>query len=349
MILSNHDWQGNNFRLLVWLTFRRICGKIGQMEKRLQDCFYYSGACMAGLYKNTAAWASRNARHPVKVALRDGEAILHTAKWLQDHGKLDAANWSEIHANTANASKPNLFKGLPEFADRDEYFRQNGLDKPFTLVDTGTRGTIPRNIINCGGQVQSLLMAFDNASGPAPADSAAMLNQQNLNAVAARVFADAQFRANHPNFVRSFVPGNIDTDFTTQFCLEILEHVPKKHHAVKADNKYVRTNGRIEPELVPHDDLQIAANKSFLDGITHGLENDRGESPEQNLKKLVTVTPQIQLTFHDLYNLYSEQNRENPPPMTDFKRRRLPLPKSALADNIDFTAQKLKESTERNY
>ena len=114
------------------------------------------GFVMAPLYYEFVKWAQtvKEPNNPVYAAMRDGGPILTAAHEMAKLGITDTADWAELWVNTTVAA--NLDEDIIK-----EYLVQQGIEKekPFTLVDSGFKGTIPRTFSHIHGyNVQSLLI-----------------------------------------------------------------------------------------------------------------------------------------------------------------------------------------------
>jgi hypothetical protein len=222
--------------------------------KKYKDLSYAVGRVLAPFYGYTAHWVQDKAQLPIKIALRDGEPILEAAKIINQKDKnLDCSNWKPVWLNSSvviDYCKPEN-KRQPYVS---EYFNQESLDKPFTLVDTGYNGSMPFRLwkykhIN----TQSLFIAL-NPNSPylrnsAPGGIAAFMSEKCCK----EKFWD------HNDIV---------------FCAHICESLPKKYSKFNMAEScaFVLKDGSYQPVIKKQSPLMQDCYHAFADGMKDRLD-----------------------------------------------------------------------------
>jgi len=127
------------------------------------DNFEDYGYMMAQLNLAFASWVEKKRHFNAKVSMRSGHPILHAAKYLGKRGQANFCEWDEMWLNQTSM-RNSYYENNENVA---KYIVQEGLDKPFTLIDNGYKGTLSNVLTRKYGNkdLQTLLMiAFGSLS-----------------------------------------------------------------------------------------------------------------------------------------------------------------------------------------
>jgi hypothetical protein len=146
------------------------------VQNRLEEACDGAGRMFASLAVPFVRYVAENAKHPVKLALRGAEPFAHAALKLERLGVpgFEACrDWQSVYITREIVSKLDI----PAWIDRQKnsavdvigmdaqlaaaYLILSGLDKPYTLVDTGFSGAMARNLGPLG-PAQSLFFVSKN-------------------------------------------------------------------------------------------------------------------------------------------------------------------------------------------
>ena len=200
-------------------------------------------------------FVEEKAKYLVKVALRDGEPIFHVAEWLGKRGLAKTNDWRtawltrEVINNYVGQYRYDEDKVVTKECS-EKYFKQEGLLKPFTLVDTGFVGTAPRKLQekNPRHRVQTLFMVNDDESQDVGIES---------------LWRNKCLQHYHLPYIKL---GKI-------FCEEILEKVPKKYKRLEYKNGFIQENDIWKPNVESACNDELLLNEMFLKGVENGLEH----------------------------------------------------------------------------
>lgn len=225
-------------------------------EKIWIDDIYECAYILAPLYMLMVQFIKDNSRYPVKILMRDGLPISFIAKLFNQYNILDTSDFEDVYLTRMTTF--NLIEAIEkDIKDvNTEYFSQKGIEigKQFTLVDTGFKGSIPRDLVKLGYQIDTLFMAgsqdfFDQT--PLNGQNKALLNELDLY---------------------SFYPDRKNIfDIIKLICENVLEGFPKKQAEIMG-LKHLE-NGQIIPiSFHENREIELAAHKSFLEGLKNGFD-----------------------------------------------------------------------------
>ncbi|MCL2570441.1 MAG: hypothetical protein FWE16_04530 [Firmicutes bacterium] len=271
-----------------------------------------TGFSLAQLYYAFVQWAHKKAEYPVKVALRDGAPIIHTADWLNKQSITDTTDWSPVWLNEFTTySYFNDQVPLKDIPNIKRYFAQEGLNKPFTYVDTGYSGTLTELFDDARPhRLQTLFLAgsTDFLQPNLKKSREAFLNENKLEQLLKRTF-----KKDMP------IELSYDNDFYENFCIVLFENTPKtteshEDSTLKRKRLYKNVDGKLEPILKPRSEFEITSYGEFIKGLDKGLaacsDAQQNANPKQwqgYLKELLRATPSIECFMHSF---------------TSFKKRR---------------------------
>ncbi|MDR1476502.1 MAG: hypothetical protein LBI17_00015 [Rickettsiales bacterium] len=210
--------------------------------------FEIMGYVLAPLFAHVVDWTLENAAYPVKVALRDGEPVFRAARKLYDT-RLEKyrplADWREVYLTRSLMKDEN-----GEL--RAKYFEQNGLDRPFTMLDTGYAGSIWEKCKNLGIECQPLFICSANHG------IKGFLNEYNAFRIldGLRQAEDASLKY---YIYRSVFRLN------QNFCQNVLEEIP---HVQKHIEEFsIGPDGLVVPVLVREKPITASMHKGFYRGF----------------------------------------------------------------------------------
>ena len=258
-------------------------------QSKLLDDIKSSGYCLSQLFIAVAKWTNDNATHDIKVAMRDGEPIMCAAQYLSKKDDLDIARWSEVWTNHKSMRAYHNIK-CPKVT---EYFSQQGMiGKPFTLVDVGYSGSIPKKFHDMGEQVQALFITLQYPKIPVPKKAFFQEHQIPQRALAIHGKCDKT------SFLRL-----MNGSYNAEICLGIIERIPKNYEYWNATD-FRATKNILVPSPKKTSTVCQERYKAFYAGLSDGFadcyqSHKRNDENQWNtyIDTLLRILPHIHDTF----------------------------------------------------
>lgn len=252
----------------------------------LADMLGFVGYITAPMMVHYIDWVLARAKHPVRIALRDGEVISHVAARLASSdirkgGYNTLGGWRDVYLTRDLTARLDLSEDALTPFGREcddklvfEYMEQTGTDRPFTMLDTGYVGSIHDRFHRRGIGCQSLFICSNRGDIPAFLDKAEVR----------RILV----RAN-------VVIKELDKKIKS-FCFSFFEELPKLHKS--PEEFMLGRDGSVAPKLVSAPAAELELHRMFYAGLDLYMDElANGKT------KLMPMDKCIEFAFRSAYEM----------------------------------------------